>query len=44
VAEQIWDHSAKTSDGKVLLKDYIQTLIDAQNILKENIDKCNSIK
>ena len=42
VAEQLWEHTTKTPEGKVLLKDYIQTIIDARGILRENIDKCSS--
>ena len=40
IGEQLWEHSNKTPDGKVMVKDYIQTSIDARNILNENIDKC----
>jgi hypothetical protein len=42
VAEQLWEHTTKNPEGRVLLKDYIQTIIDARSILKENIDKCSS--
>lgn len=34
VAEQIWEHSTKTPEGKVMVKDYVQTILDARNILK----------
>lgn len=40
ISIQIWQHATKTPEGKVLLKDYIQTLTDAIELLKENIHKC----
>jgi hypothetical protein len=42
IAEQLWEHSNKTPEGMILVKDYVQTLIDARNILNENVVKCQS--
>jgi hypothetical protein len=33
IAQQLWEHTHKSSDGRVQLKDFIQTVIDARNIL-----------
>lgn len=39
IAQQLWEYTTKSPGGTVLLKDYIQTIIDARNILTKNILK-----
>ena len=42
ILEQLWEHTNKNPRGKIFIKDYIQTLIDAKNMLNENIKRCQS--
>jgi Ca2+-binding EF-hand superfamily protein len=42
VAEEIWDEALKEGDGSVKVRNFIDVIVRAQNILKENIGKAES--
>jgi len=34
VSQELWDHTTKQNGNAVILRDYIQSIIDALNVLK----------
>lgn len=39
VAQELWEHTSKEKGNTVMLREFIQTIIEAQQVLKDHITK-----